>query len=165
MPRTLRVSTAPKPRITAAPAAKRAVRKQAIGRSRGARTTKTHAIVDMKGGIIAFSLTEGNRHDLPPAQDLMEKLPAVMTLLSDAAYDSDWLWTFLTDREAMPEIRHNPTRKKLHPFNSTAYRGPNVIGRAFSLLKDGHRVATRYDKLARKFTATITPPAIVRWWV
>ena len=47
--------------------------KQAIGRSRAGQTTKIHAIVDTKGRIIAFSLTEGSRHDLPPDQSLMEK--------------------------------------------------------------------------------------------
>jgi transposase len=61
--------------------------KQAIGRSRGGRTTKIHAIVDIRGRVIAFNLTERNRHDLPPAQSLVEKVPPAKTLLGDTAYD------------------------------------------------------------------------------
>jgi transposase len=121
--------------------------------------------VDERGRIIAFDLTEGNRHDLPPAQALVEKVPAAETLLGDAAYDSEAFRTFLTDRGTTPEIKQNPTRKKPHPFDRTAYRGRNVIERAFCHLKDWRRVATRYDKLARNFRATVILAAIVRWWI
>ena len=38
---------------------KRGAQEQAIGRSRGGRTTKIHAIVDGDGRIIAFELTGG----------------------------------------------------------------------------------------------------------
>jgi len=144
---------------------KRGAQNQAIGRSRGGRTTKIHAIVDSLGRIIAFNLTEGNRHDLPPAQGVVEKVPAAKTLLGDAAYDSDAFRTFLTDRGTTPEIKQNPTRKKLHPFDRTAYRGRNVIERAFCHLKDWRRVATRYNTLARNFAATVVLAAIVRWWI
>jgi transposase len=43
---------------------------------------------------------------------------------------------------------HNPTRKRHHPFDETAYRQRNVIERMFCRLKDWRRIATRYDKLA-----------------
>ncbi len=114
--------------------------------------------------MIAFSLTEGNRHDLPPAQSLVEKVPAAKTLLGDTAYDSDRFRTFLADRGTKPEIKQNPTRKNLHPFDPSAYRGRNVIERAFCLLKDWRRVATRYDKLARNFLAAVAL-ASTRIWI
>jgi transposase len=114
--------------------------------------------------MIAFSLTEGNRHDLPPAAGLVAPLPAAEAMLGDAAYDSDLFRTFLMDRGTRPEIKQNPTRKRLHPFDKAAYRGRNVIERAFCLLKDWRRVATRYDKLARNFGATVILAAIIRWW-
>ena len=144
---------------------KRGAQKQAIGRSRGGRTTKIHSIVDGRGRIIAFHLSEGNRHDLPPAQGLVDKVPPAKTLLGDAAYDSNAFRTFLIGRGTTPEIKQNPKRKNLHPFDPAAYRGRNVIERAFCLLKDWRRVATRYDKLARNFTATVILAAIVRWWI
>jgi len=143
---------------------KRGAQEQAIGRSRGGRTTKIHAVVDTCGRFIAFNLTEGNRHDIRPARRLIEPLPPAKALLGDAAYDSDEFRTFLIDRGTTPEIKQNPTRKRLHPFDKIAYKGRNVIERAFCLIKDWRRVATRYDKLARNFTATVILASIIRWW-
>jgi putative transposase len=120
--------------------------------------------VDGVGRIIAFSLTEANRHDLPPAAALVEPLPPAKSMLADTAYDSDAFRAFLTGRGTTLEIKQNPTCKRSHPFNETAYRGRNVIERAFSLLKDWRGVATRYDKLARNFAATVILAAIIRWW-
>ena len=114
--------------------------------------------------MIAFSLTEGNRHDLPPAEALVAPLPAAETMLGDTAYDSDAFRKFLADRGTTPQIKQNPTRKRLHPFDEAQYRGRNVVERAFCLLKDWRRVATRYDKLARNFAATVVIAAIIRWW-
>ena len=85
-------------------------------------------------------------------------------MLGDAAYDSDEFRRFLADRGTTPEIKQNPTRKRRYPFDAEAYRGRNVIERAFCLLKDWRRVATRYDKLARNFAATVILAAIIRWW-
>jgi len=93
------------------------------------------------------------------------KVPAATALLGDTAYDSDAFRIFLTGRGTTPEIKQNPTRKRFHPFDQIAYRGRNVIERAFCLLKDWRRVATRYDKLARNFSATVILAAIVRWWI
>jgi transposase len=143
---------------------KRGDQEQAIGRSRGGRTTKIHAVVDGEGRIIAFDLTAGNRHDIRPAAALMEPLPPAKLLLGDAAYDSDAFRQFLADRGTTPVIKQNPTRKRLHPFDKDAYKGRNIIERAFSHLKDWRRVATRYDKLARNFRATVILASIMRWW-
>jgi transposase len=143
---------------------KRGAEKQAIGRSRGGRTTKIHAVVDGDGRIVAFDLTGGNRHDIKPAAALIEPLPAAKSLLGDAAYDSDAFRTFLADRGTTAVIKQNPTRKNLHPFDKDAYKGRNVIERAFSHLKDWRRVATRYDKLARNYASTVVLAAILRWW-
>jgi putative transposase len=60
-------------------------------------------------------------------------------------------------------IKQNPTRKRLQPFDKDAYKGRNIIERAFSHLKDWRRVATRYDKLARNFSATVVLASILRW--
>lgn len=143
---------------------KRGAEAQAIGRSRGGRTTKVHAIVDADGRIIAFELTGGNRHDIRPAAALIEPLPPAKTLLGDAAYDSDAFRGFLTARGTTPVIKQNRTRKNFHPFDKSAYKGRNIIERAFSHLKDWRRVATRYDKLARNFCATVVLASMIRWW-
>src|ERR1700692_943835 len=143
---------------------KRGADNQAIGKSRGGRTTKIHTVVDSDGRIIAFELTGGNRHDIRPAAGLIERLPPAKALVADAAYDSDAFRAFLTERGTTPVIKQNPTRKRLHPFDKAAYKGRNIIERAFSHLKDWRRVATRYDKLARNFCATVIIASILLWW-
>ena len=137
---------------------------QAIGRSRGGRTTKIHAVVDTDGRIVAFELTPGQQGDIRPAAGLIAPLPKAMTLLADAAYDSDAFRAFLTERGTKPVIKQNPTRKRLHPFDKNAYKARNVIERAFSRLKDWRRVATRYDKPARNFRSSIALVSILIWW-
>jgi len=62
--------------------------KQAIGRSRGGRNTKIHAIADAKGRLLSILLTEGEAHDCPPAPRLIRRTKAARKLLGDKAYDS-----------------------------------------------------------------------------
>jgi putative transposase len=85
--------------------------------------------------------------------------------LADAAYDSDALRQMLTDRGTCPVIPNNPTRKRKHPFDRSAYRQRNVIERTFCRLKDFRRIATRYDRLATNFLAAVTIAAIVSCWL
>jgi hypothetical protein len=47
---------------------KRGEQKQAVGRSRGGRNTKIHALADVKGRLIAILLTTGEAHDCPVAE-------------------------------------------------------------------------------------------------
>ena len=61
-------------------------------------------------------------------------------------------------------IKPNPTRTNVPDFDAVLYKQRNLIERAFSHLKDWRRVATRYDKLARNFRATVALAAIVIWW-
>ena len=72
--------------------------------------------------------------------------------------------TFLESRETTAVIKQNPTRKRLHPFDKETYKGRNIIERAFSRLKDWRPVATRYDKLARNFTASVILAVLTIWW-
>jgi transposase len=95
---------------------------------------------------------------------LIASLPPAVTLLADAAYDSDAFRLLLIERGTTPVIKQNPTRKRLHPFNKNAYKRRNIIEQAFSRLKDWRRAATRYDKLARNFRATIVLVSMIIWW-
>src|SRR4051795_7189817 len=51
---------------------KRGEREQAIGRSRGGRTTKIHILIDAVGRPLAFRLTGGNIADITVAAPLLE---------------------------------------------------------------------------------------------
>ena len=48
------------------------VENQAIGLSRGGRTTKIHALVDGLGNPLGFRLTGGQVHDSQVASELLE---------------------------------------------------------------------------------------------
>ena len=85
--------------------------------------------------------------------------------LADTAYDSDAFRAWLWQRGCQPVIPNNPTRKRKHPFDPVAYEERNVIERTFCRLKDWRRVATRYDKLARNYRATVTLAAILLYWL
>jgi len=144
---------------------KRGAELQAIGRSRGGRTTKIHVVVDDRGRPVALQISPGQRGDAPLAQGLLEILPAARLCAADAAYDSDRLRLFLIGRGTQPVIPNNPTRKHLYPFDPEAYKLRNLIERMFCRLKDWRRIATRYDKLASNFAAAVMLAALVIWWI
>ena len=144
---------------------KRGAQEQAIGRSRGGRTTKIHAVANTSGRLIAFDVTAGQMGDVRSAPGLIEKLPKAAQVLADTAYDSDKFREFLIARGSTPVIKPNPTRKNIPPFDKVSYKGRNVIERAFSHLKDWRRVATRYDKLARNYRATVSLAILLKWWI
>ena len=103
--------------------------------------------------------------DIRFAIPLLDKLPAPRYQLADTAYDGDDLRTFLNGRDTVPVIKPNPTRKQVPPFDAERYRQRNRIERCFAHLKDWRRVATRYDKLARNFEATIILVSLAIWWM
>jgi transposase len=126
---------------------------------------KNHAVTNASGRLIAFELTAGQMGDVRSAEGLIGKLPTAALVLADTAYDRDKFREFFAERGTTPVIKPNPTRKSIPPFDKAAYKGRNVIERAFSHLKDWRRVATRYDKLARNFHATVTLAMLFRWWI
>lgn len=96
---------------------------------------------------------------------LLAAVPTAKLCAADTAYDSDALRRLLIGRGTLPVIPNNPTRKRLHPFDPTAYRLRNLVERAFCRLKDWRRIATRYDKLARNYAAAVAIAIAVTWWI
>jgi hypothetical protein len=70
---------------------KRGEQKQAVGRSRGGRNTKIHALADAKGRLLAILLTGGQAHDYPVAKRLIRRVAPPKHMLGDTAYDGDGL--------------------------------------------------------------------------
>jgi transposase len=137
----------------------------AIGRSRGGQTTKIHALTDDLGRPVAFLITPGNTHDLVAAHGLLAMVRAPRRLLADRAYDAMSLREALARRRIKAVIPPNPTRKHPHRYDAKAYKARNLIERMFCRLKDFRRIATRYDRLARNFLASICLVAAIVWWV
>ena len=138
---------------------------QAVGRSRGGRTTKIHALTEDQGRPVAFLITSGNCHDLPAARDLLPTVPPPRQLLADRAYDAKSLRDWLAERGVKAVIPPNPTRKHPHRYDAKAYKGRNLIERMFCRLKDFRRIATRYDKRADIYLSAILLAAAITWWI
>ena len=144
---------------------KRGEKKQAVGRSRGGRNTKIHALADAKGRLIAILLTAGEAHDCPVAERLIRRVKSPERLLGDKAYDSAQLREQLDRRGTKPVIPNRCNRKQPFSFNKRLYKLRWRIENAFNRLKDFRRIATRYDKLARNYLASVCLAAALVWWI
>src|SRR5271163_4505212 len=138
---------------------------QAIGRSRGGRTTKIHAASDPRCRPVAFHLTPGQDADIVAGSDILALAPDMSAVIADRAYDGDDFRAQITERGAKPVIPNKSNRVRLHRFDKRAYKGRNVIERCFCRLKDFRRIATRYDKLARNFLSAVQLAALVAYWL
>ncbi len=138
---------------------------QAIGRTKGGRNTKVHAISDKYCRPMVFYLTPGQTADITGAAVLVDHLPAAKYLLADKAYDANHLRARLKKKRIQPVIPNKANRKQPYPFNKKRYRGRNVIERMFGRLKDFRRIATRYDKNAINFMAALCLAALICYWI
>jgi transposase len=144
---------------------KRGEQKQAVGRSRGGRNTKIHALADAKGRLLAILLTGGEAHDYPIAERLIRRAKAAKRVIGDKAYDGNELRLWLKQRGTKPVIPNRSNRRQPFSFNKRLYKERRRIENAFSRLKDFRRIATRYDRLARNFLASICLVAALVWWI
>lgn len=134
-----------------------------MGRSRGGLTTKIHALVDADGLPIALKLTEGQAHDGHSANDMLETVGRGTILLADRAYDSDERRRDLAERGAWANIKPLSARRTKPAFSAYLYRYRNLVERFFNKLKNFRAVATRYDKRADNFLASIQLASIRIW--
>jgi transposase len=86
-------------------------------------------------------------------------------MLGDTAYDGDELRDKLDARRTKPVIPNRSNRKRLFRFNKRLYKLRWRIESAFNRLKDFRRIATRYDKLARNYLASVCLAAALVWWI
>lgn len=60
-------------------------------------------------------------------------------------------------------LRKGPAGGRPPNFDKEAYKGRNVVERAFNLLKQWRAIATRYDKLATVYRGGVILAAILTW--
>ena len=133
---------------------------EALGRSHGGFTTKLHAAVSDTFLPLRFILTAGARHDVTQAPALITGYTCD-TVIADAAYDSDALRAEIVDQGSVPVIRPRKNRLEDRPYDKDLYKLRNVIERFFHRLKQYRRVATRYDKYARRYLGFVYFAAIL----
>src|SRR5882724_2780185 len=137
--------------------------KQAIGISRGGRTSKIHALIDGKGRPLRIIVTGGQVHDSKVAPDLIDDVRAPLAVVADKAYDSRKIRRSIRDEAALPVIPPGSKDKFQHDYDTNLYAQRNIIERFFCTIKDMRRLATRYEKLARNFLAMVHLSAIRIW--
>ncbi|MEN0068524.1 MAG: IS5 family transposase, partial [Myxococcota bacterium] len=129
---------------------------EALGRSRGGFTTKSHALVSPRGRWRAFVLTPGQRADVTQAVPLLETIPSPSAVVGDRAYDADGVLAWCAAHDATPVVPARRNRRCARDLDREAYALRNVIERFFGRLKRFRRVGTRYEKTASSFGAFVT---------
>ena len=69
----------------------------------------------------------------------------------------------LSDRGAWANVKPMPNRKSMPAFSPYLYRYRNLVERFFNKLKHFRAVATRYDKRADNFLASVKLASIRIW--
>ena len=110
-------------------------------------------------------MTGGEAHDCPVAERLIRRVKPPKHMLGDKAYDSAELRGELDERGTKPVIPNRSNRKQPFSFNKRLYKERRRIENAFGRLKDFRRIATRYDRLARNFLASVCLVAALVWWI
>ena len=108
---------------------------QHIGISKGGETTKIHALVDALGYTVKILQRAWNVNDITIAPKLIANLKLKGSIV--------------LDDKASTKFIH-----QIHMWSVGELTNINT-GKFFKLLKDCRRIATRYDKIARRFLAFV----------
>src|SRR5829696_619714 len=161
-------------------------RQQALGRSRGGLTTKLHTVCDGRGRNLATRLTPGQDADTSELVGLGDAVRVARPggrgrprmrpdhLTADKAYSSRANRVALRARHiphTIPEradqkanrVRKGARGGRPPAFDRVRYRQRNQVERLMNRRKQFRAVATRFDKLADRYQATITIADIFIW--
>jgi transposase len=122
-------------------------------------------LTDTLGRPRILLIAPGNVHDVMMAPALLSATGPVKRLIADKAYDTNRLRALLADAGTKAVIPSIARRKSPITYDRKVYRARNLIERMFARLKDFRRVATRYDKLAKNFLASVLIAATLLWWL
>ncbi|MCP4409895.1 MAG: IS5 family transposase [Gammaproteobacteria bacterium] len=136
---------------------------EGIGCSRGGLTTKIHAVVDANNQPLHFAITGGQQHGSLAAYALLEGLPNGGMVLTDKAYDAAEIKVFVSSRGGWANIPPRRNRREPICFSPYLYRHRNHVERLFNRIKHSRRIATRYEKHAVNFLASVKLTAIRLW--
>ncbi|RNE49965.1 IS5 family transposase [Corynebacterium alimapuense] len=157
----------------------------ALGRSRGGFSTKIHLACDGYLQSVSFTITAGQAGDSPQLTEVLDRIKVDRPgrgrprtrpnrVLADKAYSSKAIRAHLRRRGIKTTIpvkedqaKHRKARGhrggRPPAFDAEVYKARNVVERCFNALKHKRGVATRYDKLAVRFEATVRVANIDRW--
>lgn len=114
------------------------------------------------GNPARWILSGGQIHDVTQAIPLLEAI-VTAAVVADKAYDADALLDQITQQGAAAVIPPRANRCVQRTFDSHQYKHRNLIERCFCRMKHFRRIATRYDKLASRFSSFIALVAAFIW--
>ncbi|WP_340613458.1 IS5 family transposase [Xenorhabdus thailandensis] len=142
---------------------------EAIGKSRGGRSTKIHLAVDSYGLPVHFELSGGQTHDIVHAESLVTHSPASDFVIADKGYDSGTFRDFVEKQGSKTVIPYRKnSRKPDKSIDEVLYCYRHLVENAFARIKHFRVIATRYDKLARNYASMLALAFVIIWlpmWV
>jgi transposase len=136
-----------------------------LGRSRGGFGTKIHLVTDGSGLPLAVEVTAGQRHESKVFELVLNavRVPSrrgrprcrPLRLAGDKGYSYPWIRRWLRRHSIKAVIPTRKDQRRLPHFDKETYRRRNVVERCVNWLKESRALATRFDKLAVNFLATV----------
>ena len=107
-------------------------------------------------------MSKGSVHDVTIAPALIADLKAEI-VMADGAYDSDKFRDQIKLQGSRACIKPRKNRKEEIEFDKDQYKERHLVEWFFQKLKRNRRIATRYDKLVKRFLAFIHVACILIW--
>jgi len=136
-----------------------------LGRSRGGFGTKIHLVTDSNGLPLAVDISAGQRHESLYAEPVLAAVrirrangrvrTRPRALAGDKGCSYQRVRRYLRRRRIRAVIPTRKDQRRRPGFDRDRYRRRNVVERCLNWLKESRALATRFDKLAVNYLATI----------
>jgi transposase len=142
--------------------ARRVLGEQAIGKSRGGKSTKIHWLVDGLGLPIDFKLTGGQVDDSTMAIPLLTGKHSKY-VIADKAYDTNANRVMLENSRREAVIPNSKRRAEKFDYDCDIYKERTLVECFIGWTKKFRRIATRYEKLSSMYSGLISITCILAW--